>query len=643
LRFSEYKLYFGDIHGHSNMSLCGVCVGVDIKKMDVFIHASCVDEYLKYKSLKPEETIDLFYEFARDKTKLDFAALVDHDFSMSEGMWKLIRQKAAEWYSPGRFVTFSAYEWTSYAYGHRNVYFLTDDAPIFRCVNYGESPLRIKGFTPRDLWNFLRKHSLKALTIPHHPPITQFPVDWDYYDPEFDRAVEIVSYWGVFEYYRNPFHCVTSDNLPRYFVLDALERGYKLGIIGGSDSHDCRPGRNMPPIIIRNDPKEHVLNSLSQDFVPYFLINPLGTGLAGIYAKELTREALFEALIKRRVYAVVGDKIELEFEVDGHLMGEEIVVRDLNYRPTLRVRVEGTKEIDRVEIVRNGEVIYRKFCKGTQVNIKYVDDFKPRRKYNYYYVRVIQRNGSRAWSSPIWLIYENLGRLEAEFDKAYNVLTIKNSGGAELRHVKIGMFKEYRLNRSGVPKILEKTPYGAFFWVERKSIDEAVLRIRFKSNTPINFRGRLEIRGFEDYFVKPLNFAIVKYGGDLFTDDYKGYIEWDITPSSRVHRLDVASVKGFDITIYIDPFKEVYATAEVFQDGERDLAHTLLHETTVKEIPFKIPINEPKENVVEVEEIACMLPNTEVRIPFAEGTKYVVIYPFEKGYLRLRAEMVSLA
>ncbi|RLE73607.1 MAG: hypothetical protein DRJ44_08785, partial [Thermoprotei archaeon] len=56
------------------------------------------------------ESVDLFYEYARDKARLDFAALTDHDFQLSDEDWKLVRKKAWEWYSPGRFVTFSAYE-----------------------------------------------------------------------------------------------------------------------------------------------------------------------------------------------------------------------------------------------------------------------------------------------------------------------------------------------------------------------------------------------------------------------------------------------------------------------------------------------------------------------------------------------------
>lgn len=409
MKYSKYRLFFGDIHGHSNLSLCGVCPGRKMVDKDVYIHSRLFNEYIEDSDVI--ESIDTYYSYAKNVSKLDFAALTDHDFSMSDKMWYIVRRKAAEWYSPKKFVTFSAYEWTSYRYGHRNVYFLTDDKPIFRCVD-GKFPGLEYGRSPIELWNFLRKINAKAITIPHHPSLTQFPVDWNYYNPTFDRLVEIVSIWGVFEYYRNPFSCITSDNLPRFFVTDALERGYILGIVGGGDTHDCRPGDKMRSIIKRNAPMDVHINPLSEYYVPYFIHNPLGSGLTAVYAKDLTRESIFDALYKRRTYATIGARIRLEFSIDDHLMGDIIRIDDENYKPEIFAKVIGEGEIDRVEIIRNGEVIYRKYGKSSTLKLKFVDEDKPQRKNNYYYLRVVQKNGARAWSSPIWLIYKNILKVD---------------------------------------------------------------------------------------------------------------------------------------------------------------------------------------------------------------------------------------
>ena len=641
MSYSEYKLFFGDLHAHSNVSGCGRCFGRDLLKRDTYLHVSLIEEY-RARKLAPEETIDLIYEFAKERSRLDFVAVTDHDYNISDETWDVIKRKASEWYSPGRFVTFSAYEWTSYVYGHRNVYFLVDDAPIFRCTDFGEYPWRVRGYSPRDLWSFLRKHNVRAITVPHHPTITDFPVDWSYYDPEYDRLVEVTSQWGVFEYYGNPFQCVLSDNLPRFFVVDALERGYRLGFVGGSDSHDCRPGDSIRAALPRlGVPKDFKLNSLNQFFVPYHMPNPLGSGLAAIYAEELTRESLFEALYKRRVYALTSDRIKLKFSIDGRLMGEEIVVDDPSYRPVLEVSVEGVKDLDRVEVVKNGRVVYRKICKGKTAFFKFVDESEPLRAYNYYYVRVVQRNGARAWSSPIWVIYRNLGKIEARYEKSTRLLSLRNSGRRELKDLRVAFLRELR-QEARAPDVFSKESFGAFFWTEEKSVDEIVLKIRFKSSVPRNFRGWLRLYGCENYFVKPVGFAIVKYGGDLFTDDYSGLIEWDITPSSRLNMLDIHSVKGLDVLVKINPFEKAYAQIEVLQDGEADTAHTFAGNNPVDRIPFKIQLNYLKDFLL-IKEIKNLSPLKESAVQAPREAHYALIYPCEQGYFGPTAKLLKLA
>jgi len=640
--YSQFNLYFGDLHGHSNLSLCGVCIGRDLLNYDIYIHSSLVMKYLKLKTIKPEDTLDELYDYAKNQAKLDFVAVTDHDFSMSEEMWALIRKKASDWYSPGKFVTFSAYEWTSAAYGHRNVYFLTDEGPLIRCVEYGSRPYKTKCITPRELWSRLRKAGVKAITIPHHPPITQFPIDWEYYDPEFDRAVEIASLWGVFEYYRNPLYCVTSDNLPRRFVLDALELGYKLGFVGGSDSHDCMPGSSFGAVIKRNAPKNYKLNSLSESFALYFYSNPIRPYLTAIYARGLTRESLFEAIVQRRTYALIGSKVRLEFRIDDHIMGEEIKVDDPNYRPTIDISVEGETDLDRIELVKNGKVILKKFCKGKSISLKYVDESTPERRYNYYYVRVFQRNGSRAWSSPIWVIYEDLGKLEARFNVNRNMLILKNVGKRELRSIRVATLKDYKAINQRAPTKLNKVSQGAFFWLEQKEIDIVILKARFKSNTPVNFRGSIKLDKCKRYTVKSINFAITKYGGDLFIDDYKGYIEWDITPSSRLNNLDIANIKGLDIIMHISPFEGIEGTVEVFQDGEMCPECTFLGDKPVNSIPFKIIMQGCKPFIKHLVKLDKLPSLSEVEISTMEQPKYIVLYPCEIDDFGLRAKLINI-
>jgi len=56
--------------------------------------------------------LDEMYEFARDKARLDFVSLTDHSGDITEDIWRQMQEKASEYNSPGRFVTFLGYEWS---------------------------------------------------------------------------------------------------------------------------------------------------------------------------------------------------------------------------------------------------------------------------------------------------------------------------------------------------------------------------------------------------------------------------------------------------------------------------------------------------------------------------------------------------
>ncbi len=123
-----------------------------------------------------------------------------------------------------------------------------------------------------------------------------------------------------------------------------------------------------------------------------------------MFAKELTREAIFDALRHRRNYAVSNARIVLNFKIDGHEMGKEFETAG---QLRIAVQVRGTGIIKEVAIVRNGLVYYTLSPGKEQVNFELVDDSFETSAY--YYLRVIQAdkdehgNFSYAWSSPIWV------------------------------------------------------------------------------------------------------------------------------------------------------------------------------------------------------------------------------------------------
>lgn len=238
--------------------------------------------------------------------------------------WAELQEATAEGNDPGRFVTFPGYEWqgdgTS---GDHNVIFRREGAPIFRVDTLAELYERLRG--------------REALAIPHH--IAYRPGrrghDWSVYEPALCPFAEIYSIHGCSETdeewigMRQNTHMGPSVAPGTYEA--ALDRGYHLGAICSTDNWGHMPGR-------------------------------YGRGRIACLAGELTRESLWEAFNARRVYGVTGDRIGLDFRVNGARMGEVISSQG---PPRIEVDVVGSDAIDRIELLRNNRVIATHCHQGT--------------------------------------------------------------------------------------------------------------------------------------------------------------------------------------------------------------------------------------------------------------------------------------
>jgi hypothetical protein len=156
-------------------------------------------------------------------------------------------------------------------------------------------------------------------------------------------------------------------NRPDGMVWTAWSKGLRLGVIASSD---------------------HV--STHQSY-------------ACLYAPQFTPESIHNALKRRLTYAAT-DNIVVKFEAasaDGtlHKMGEEFACKG---RPELRIDIQGTAPISKVEVIGNGRILLSRQPGAATDNFRYVDNNPPRGT-AYYYVRTVQANGQIAWSSPIWI------------------------------------------------------------------------------------------------------------------------------------------------------------------------------------------------------------------------------------------------
>lgn len=228
--------------------------------------------------------------------------------------WQSVKEAIEKYNNPGRFVTFPGFEWQGDGtWGDHNVFFYETDAPFCKVEKLPELYEHLKG--------------KRALAIPHHTAyITGYRgKDWRCLNEELSPFAEVYSIHGSSEgdlwddgLRANPFlgPDITANSYSR-----ALSLGKKIGVIASTDNWGDVPGH-------------------------------FGRGLAAVLAKELNRDALWEAFKARRVYGVTGDRIKVDFTLNDAPMGS---VSQADATARLAFRVEGCAAMESVEVVKDEE------------------------------------------------------------------------------------------------------------------------------------------------------------------------------------------------------------------------------------------------------------------------------------------------
>lgn len=352
----DYQIFWGDLHGRSGAS-------TGARKV------SC----------------DEFYAFARKNALLDFAAIGDENGAFLDS-WKETQEAAARNTENGKFVALKCFEWNAPEFGHRAVYYRDAeiDAPFSGVVSPGQLPID-------EFYKLIKSTGRQLLMVCFHPFVM---MNWDRFDAELEPLTEIYSGMGASERHKNPLW--PHSESPGGGVQAALARGYHLGFIGCSHTNIGCPGRACAELY---------------DWLP------LKGGLTAVCAKELTREAIFDALKDRRCYATTGARIILKVTVNDQPMGSivEIPKEKASEPRRLHISVIGTDLITKIEVVCNNDDAFLFEPMRDNADYTYDDDLpfeevlaesKERGldlKEIFYYVRVTQRDGEMAWSSPIWV------------------------------------------------------------------------------------------------------------------------------------------------------------------------------------------------------------------------------------------------
>jgi len=364
----QYQALWGDLHKHSDYSWDSRNISNNV-------------------CLRPQDNLDL----ARDLALLDFMASTDHgqhdrgfvetkdwripQVDMTKDDWERYRADIVAAQRPD-IIHFFGYEQRDPR---------GDTCMIF--LDHGRYFIE-KGRRLDVSEQWARHRPGELVSIPHFHPLNGIEL-FDKTSPH-ETLMEIYSIHGRYEFYRNEqpkvagrwWHNSHEHNKKGPFVMDLLEKGFRLGLVAAGDH--AQPGM---------------------------------WGISGVLAREKTKEAIFEALLARRTYASTGARILVDFRVGGLLMGEEKRVSSndpVQGKRTIAVELHAPGKIQSVEVIRNGAVLFRKEIalpdwQGEFLDLESLDTISKVRPLNgerstYYYLRITQEDGHMVWTSPVFFL-----------------------------------------------------------------------------------------------------------------------------------------------------------------------------------------------------------------------------------------------
>ena len=332
------QVKWGDLHAHTNLSQDG-CEMTD---------ENCADW--------GEQPGALFFETAVE-AGLDFAAVTDHaewvtlfpdGDTSGKGIdiWSAQNALVTEVESES-FVPIVGYEWTwkktrvldkngNFSGGHKTVVFEdTDICEAWRIAipkSYEESVKGVDGAVAvtgnsytaanfRGLWNAFGEArdacgTSGVMTFSHHsaydlPQATDWANPDNAPDAAFETLVEMYSEHGSSECWDTSVeHCdwglkASSDYVGEGSVQAALYQGYTLGFVGGTDSHDGRPGTTSDYSCVA-----HFRDIDGDQIGDEPTCHDYGGGLTGALIEgEFSRSSLFDAFGDRHTIVSSGPMI----------------------------------------------------------------------------------------------------------------------------------------------------------------------------------------------------------------------------------------------------------------------------------------------------------------------------------------------
>ncbi|APG88091.1 hypothetical protein SAMCCGM7_pC0894 (plasmid) [Sinorhizobium americanum CCGM7] len=285
------------------------------------------------------------------------------------GAWQETIAAAEEYNDPGRFTAFIGFEWTSNTGGdnlHRNVIFRDNGDKASQVVPFTVYP-PYGSDNPVELWKWMQAYETKTggsvLAIAHNGNLSNglmFPVveafgkklDSEYAETraKWERLYEITQTKGTGE--AHPFLspndefaafeiwdkgnldgsvAKTKEMLEFEYARSAYKNGlklekelgtnpYKFGLIGSSDAHTGLSAMEEDNFFGKTVPQEPSPHRMMEAFVHNSKTGVKimdwevsASGYAAVWARENTRESLWDAMERKETYATTGPRMVVRF------------------------------------------------------------------------------------------------------------------------------------------------------------------------------------------------------------------------------------------------------------------------------------------------------------------------------------------
>ncbi|MDI9469860.1 MAG: hypothetical protein QM296_06610 [Bacillota bacterium] len=312
------NIFYGDVHNH-----CAISYGFGNLDRALEIARS----HLDFVAVTGHALWPDMYESNPDTAFI--VGFHREGFRKLRAHWSEINAKI-EAANRGSLVTLFSYEMHSRAYG--DYHFISPNPAM---------PL-LEAASPGDVVAALRAAGVEAIAIPHHIGyVSDYRgINWSQFDARLSPFVEVYSKHGCSMHETSPwpYYHDMGPRVSQNLAAAGLAAGHRFSFAASSDHHAGYPGS-------------------------------YGDGLLALYADELSRPAIWQALAQGHGYALTGDRIRAHFTVS---QGAEAPAPDADFRGTvlpgstvrasgaplhIRYAVEGLYPLDRILVYRNGAVL----------------------------------------------------------------------------------------------------------------------------------------------------------------------------------------------------------------------------------------------------------------------------------------------